>query len=170
MAIPVRSGAFCPHRIHRLMLSLFAMLTHCFARETNVLSMSGSTLERDFILYEIILTINTRFWGGLWGARKGVIHNIQALLDQWPHKSSYGDDQKFLSSVVYPMIKHSALVHSDFIYYEDEDPRPIAVKRYGDSWLGFPPARGAITAKRLDDFRMLKNSPIRCLPAPSVAS
>ncbi len=56
--------------------------------------------------------------GGMWGAKRGVIDNIEELIRfhvgnfplGWPH----GMDQTFLRNVIYPMIKDNCLVHDEF--------------------------------------------------------
>jgi hypothetical protein len=48
--------------------------------------------------------------GGMWGG-KCSIPEMQELIDAWPHKIEYGDDQRFLAEKIWPLIKDRTLVH-----------------------------------------------------------
>jgi hypothetical protein len=56
--------------------------------------------------------------GGMWGCRGGILRsdkiNILNLINNWTHFSIKGCDQDFLGQVIYPMIKDTAMEHSEF--------------------------------------------------------
>ena len=56
--------------------------------------------------------------GGMWGCRNGILRsdkiNILELIKSWTHFSIKGCDQDFLGQVIYPMIKDTAMEHSEF--------------------------------------------------------
>lgn len=55
---------------------------------------------------------------GMWGARNGILKNIQQLLDFWKTYTKRGifnaEDQDFLGQIVYPIIRDKSLEHSEF--------------------------------------------------------
>ena len=83
--------------------------------------------------------------GRLWGARGGVVREMPALIDRWSQSTDYGDDRRFLEQVIYRFVAGKALIHADFLAYLGETVVPIAIPRQDDHWLGFPPARFAIS-------------------------
>lgn len=93
--------------------------------------------------------------GGLWGARGDVVRDMPDLIDRWSGTSEYGDDIRFLEAVIYPRVQHTALIHSDYVAHPGETVYPIPVPRQDDRWLGFPPARGAISDQRVAEFRWI---------------
>jgi len=52
--------------------------------------------------------------GGMWGARNGVVANIEGMMNEFHGADSYGVDQNFLAEHIYPRVKGSALVHDDY--------------------------------------------------------
>ena len=53
--------------------------------------------------------------GGLWGCVRGAIPNMAGLIEQWNSYDRYCCDQDFLAYVIYPLVKHDALVHDTHI-------------------------------------------------------
>ncbi len=51
--------------------------------------------------------------GGMWGSKKGVIHNIKELCDEFQLEEVKGIDQKFLAEKIFPIVKNSSLVHDE---------------------------------------------------------
>jgi len=51
--------------------------------------------------------------GGMWGVKGGVLP-LESLLTQWEFSGRRGDDQRFLSKKVWPLIKHDVLAHGNF--------------------------------------------------------
>jgi hypothetical protein len=52
--------------------------------------------------------------GGMWGARNGVLHDMNVLVSSYVSRRGRGMDQEFLASIVFPRIKHRAWVHDPF--------------------------------------------------------
>ena len=61
--------------------------------------------------------------GGLWGAKRGCLAGIQAMIEDYSKENRYGIDQDFLRDRVYPIVFDSALVHDEF-YSGNDFPRP----------------------------------------------
>ena len=76
---------------------------------------------------------NTSILGGMWGAKKPALQDINDLLD-WYYDAS-GDywqvDQKFLHNQVWPRISYSVKVHDEFF-----EKKPFPVKRNGLEFVG----------------------------------
>jgi hypothetical protein len=50
--------------------------------------------------------------GGMWGARGGGgLPSIRRLVERWSRWEAYGDDQRFLESVLWPLVSDSVFVH-----------------------------------------------------------
>jgi len=52
--------------------------------------------------------------GGMWGAKRGILSNINELIVSYPKNNRHGIDQDFLGSVIYPIVKSDSLVHDEF--------------------------------------------------------
>lgn len=56
--------------------------------------------------------------GGMWGARKGSIPEMRPLIDKHIERSKenerYGEDQNFLASSIFPLIKDDVFVHDGY--------------------------------------------------------
>lgn len=79
-----------------------------------------------------------RILAGTFGVKKGLINiNLQKECEQRSYTSTYGDDERFLEEIVYPLIKNDLLVHSDIIAYGDEPyPQPINIHNNGTNFVG----------------------------------
>ncbi len=107
--------------------------------------------------------------GGLWGVRGGVLPSISELIDAYRSvmgTDEYGDDIRFLSRTVYPLVASNALIHSDFVAFADEVVTPIVAPRLNFQWLGFPPARGEISDLRQQNFRLLADQGLQRYEIP----
>jgi len=55
---------------------------------------------------------------GMWGARNGILSNINELLSEWDkfeNKGKYqAEDQDFLGQLIYPLVKENTFEHSEF--------------------------------------------------------
>jgi hypothetical protein len=68
---------------------------------------------------------------GMWGLKKGLIgETLKKMYDEL----SEPNHQKFLSDVIYPLIKDTVLIHSDIVGFMGEkvEPMPIAMKNSKD--------------------------------------
>jgi hypothetical protein len=64
-----------------------------------------------------------RIMGGLWGIKKGLIDiNIKKETKKLLMINQYGMDMAFLNKVIYPLVKHDAIVHDSFPRFPDEEP------------------------------------------------
>jgi len=52
--------------------------------------------------------------GGLWGAKKGIIDNIDKLINKFKKGDFWQVDQNFLTQYIYPIVKDDSLVHDEF--------------------------------------------------------
>lgn len=52
--------------------------------------------------------------GGMWGAKKGIIDNIDKLIDKFTKGDFWQVDQNFLTKYIYPIVKDDSLVHDEF--------------------------------------------------------
>lgn len=104
---------------------------------------------------------------GLWGARRGVLPPMSSLINEWLRRggsnTNYGDDQRFLSRLVYPLVSNQAYIHADFVAFGEEEVHPIHAPRPHGHWLGYPPVRGELSQSRLDDFQRLSQSGLQRL-------
>lgn len=52
--------------------------------------------------------------GGMWGAKKGTLPQMKALIDNFSQKDSYGTDYEFFNNVIFQLIDDRTLVHDEF--------------------------------------------------------
>ena len=57
--------------------------------------------------------------GGMWGAKGGKIDIINLIKNYNSNPYNKFIDQEFLRDVIYPLTKHSRLVHDEYFKYED---------------------------------------------------
>lgn len=69
--------------------------------------------------------------GGMWGARNGVLRQMNDLLEMHQKMDSWQVDQLFLRDVIYPLVKDNALVHDEFFAR-----KPFPTKRIGKYFVG----------------------------------
>jgi hypothetical protein len=62
---------------------------------------------------------NLPILGGMWGARNGVVSDINKFISQYQKGDFYQVDQNFLRDVIYPIIKNNICVHDDFDIFND---------------------------------------------------
>jgi hypothetical protein len=49
--------------------------------------------------------------GGMWGAKKGILKNIDNLINSWSKTDKWQTDQSFLNTVVSPIVSNNTLTH-----------------------------------------------------------
>lgn len=59
--------------------------------------------------------------GGMWGCRKGVVANMDTLINKWNDKAAKGTDQDFLQWAVWPLVRGRSLTHDR--YYDQRADR-----------------------------------------------
>lgn len=52
--------------------------------------------------------------GGLFAAKKVVLHDIHKLIQAWEPKATYGDDMNFLHKIIFNRIIGDALIHDEY--------------------------------------------------------
>ena len=70
--------------------------------------------------------------GGMWGARKGAINNIDQLINGFEQEDAYGTDYKFFAELIFPNMQESdVMVHDEFF-----EGQPFPTKREGLQFVG----------------------------------
>ncbi len=69
--------------------------------------------------------------GGMWGARKPILQDINELMDIYDKRSFYQVDQNFLKEVVFPRVAYSVHTHDEFFAKA-----PFPTKRVGLEFVG----------------------------------
>ena len=88
---------------------------------------------------------NTYILAGMWGIKKGLLQTkVRDLFNNFKTQRVFGitkqiqivveSDQHFLAKVMYPLIKHDALVFDEYFKYPNEQPQKILVDT-----IYFPP-------------------------------
>jgi hypothetical protein len=62
---------------------------------------------------------NLPILGGMWGARNGVVSDINKFISQYQKGDFWQVDQNFLRDIIYPIIKNNSCVHDDFDAFND---------------------------------------------------
>ena len=78
----------------------------------------------------------TEILGGMWGVRNGLLKGISKMItdyDRGELDGKYQIDQNFLRHVVYPLVKHKALVHDEFF---EGKPFPVSHPRKPHYFVG----------------------------------
>lgn len=81
-----------------------------------------------------------RVMGGMWGGINKEMSDfdfhkkIKEFTEKYQSSKKRGRDQKFLAMYVYPLYKHSMIVHDDRHFFKDENPLPI--KNKSDHFIG----------------------------------
>jgi len=73
--------------------------------------------------------------GGMWGAKKGVIHDIKQKIDFFFKVNTWGVDQNFLNQMVYPQIQQDLFVHDEYFTFNN-DRRNFPISRDGSNFVG----------------------------------
>lgn len=72
-----------------------------------------------------------RVHAGMWGARGGVLPEIARLVDAWGHYERQGDNDRFMSEIIYPLMAGDYLCHDSLGHFDDATPFPV---QQGDPW------------------------------------
>ncbi|MBX7185722.1 MAG: hypothetical protein K1Y01_11315 [Vicinamibacteria bacterium] len=76
---------------------------------------------------------DTPILGGLWGAKRGAIPDMSALVGSWEKADRWGPDQDFLTAVIAPRVRGSWLEHDPYFAR-----RPFPTRRRGRQFVGQP--------------------------------
>ena len=73
----------------------------------------------------------TEILGGMWGVKSPILKNIRNMIKEYSKGNFYQVDQNFLREKVYPLVKHSAMVHDEFF-----EKKPFPMPRDGLEFVG----------------------------------
>lgn len=74
---------------------------------------------------------NAAILGGMWGAKSPVLRDLPELIRQHPREDRWQTDQDFLHDIIFPRVKHTAMVHDEFF-----EGSPFPVRRRGLEFVG----------------------------------
>jgi len=77
-----------------------------------------------------------RVQAGMWGAVGGVLPNVADLIDEWGQYDREGQNDQFMSEVVFPLMKNDYLCHDSIGHYDDATPFPPHAHLNGTSFVG----------------------------------
>ncbi len=78
-----------------------------------------------------------KIMGGMFGCiNHSEIQKYKRIYLGFKKTSQYGDDQFFLSRVIYPIIKNDVLIHSKFTYYDNEKVKEFPIERNPGEFVG----------------------------------
>jgi len=80
---------------------------------------------------------NVPILGGMWGLKQcsgNIIKNY--MLDNWPKKKNKGDDQLFLTNIIWPLVKDSCMGHDERFDYPGNKPFPKHLPNKYSSFVG----------------------------------
>jgi len=74
-------------------------------------------MESDYMIHSIQDNINhPDFMGGMWGLKKYLKIDLNALLDDWKEGNFYDSDQQFLRQKIVPLFGLNKLIHCSTIH------------------------------------------------------
>jgi hypothetical protein len=74
--------------------------------------------------------------GGMWGAKRGALPNIQAQIQEYVKGDFWQVDQNFLKDVVWPANYHKVLAHDDWRRFPIADTKPFPTPREDNDFIG----------------------------------
>ena len=74
---------------------------------------------------------NTHILGGMWGARKPILQDMDQLISSYTKGDFWQVDQNFLREVVVPRVEHTLHIHDEFFSRS-----PFPTTRHGDEFVG----------------------------------
>jgi hypothetical protein len=78
----------------------------------------------------------TRMLGGMWGGVGGILKDIEALIDGWGKYAVQGDNDRFVSEVIYPIIANDYICHDSWGHFADAKPFPSHARLEGTEYVG----------------------------------
>tara|TARA_R100000951_G_scaffold86008_3_gene73729 strand:+ start:184 stop:852 length:669 start_codon:yes stop_codon:yes gene_type:complete len=70
--------------------------------------------------------------GGMWGAKRGAIEDIERLINNFAQEDTYGTDYKFFAELIFPKLKtDDVMIHDEFF-----GGQPFPTKRDGLQFVG----------------------------------
>ncbi|MGJ8684498.1 MAG: hypothetical protein ACSHWW_07740 [Nonlabens sp.] len=78
-----------------------------------------------------------KIMGGMFGSRNSLkLRKALKVFQGFQRTANYGDDQHFLSRVIYPIIKNDVLIHSSGIKYDNEIINKIQLAKNNNNFIG----------------------------------
>jgi hypothetical protein len=109
--------------------------------------------------------------GGMFGVRGKALSALSSLLQSALTRrrlSAYGDDQAFLNEEFYPQLRHTALVHTNFVRYFFEHARPLRNITANEGFIG---AYANLSAEEQEVFlTMREKATPQTFPPPNWAN
>lgn len=69
--------------------------------------------------------------GGMWGVKRGVLPEMNKLIEEWQAKNEYGNDYLFFAKVISPIIRNNVMIHDEFF-----QKIPFPTSRSGLQYVG----------------------------------
>jgi hypothetical protein len=77
-----------------------------------------------------------RMMGGMWGGRGGAIPDIEQRVDAWGCYQRWGDSDRFMSEIIWPLVAARALCHDSNDHFGDARPFPPHPPLVGTCYVG----------------------------------
>lgn len=77
-----------------------------------------------------------RILAGMWGATGNKLPHIRQMTDSWGHYSQHGENDRFMSEVVYPLLNDDYVCHDSCGHFSDAIPFPPHEPMIGTSFIG----------------------------------
>jgi len=75
--------------------------------------------DKDFHIMRDHPYHNALILGGMWGARNGILKDINSIINQYNKGNFWQVDQNFLREKIYPIIKDNSFIHDEFMKFEN---------------------------------------------------
>lgn len=94
--------------------------------------------DKDFHIMRDHPYHNVPVLGGMWGCRNGLMRkiNLTEKIKQWGKYERKGIDQEFLGQVIYPLVKKTAIEHSEFGLNYGGETKPFPIERKDYEFVG----------------------------------
>lgn len=74
--------------------------------------------------------------GGMWGSRKGALPRMHEMIADYTYVDTWGCDQNFLATKIYPLVRDRALEHSELGITFGGSIQPFPTKRIDGEFVG----------------------------------
>jgi hypothetical protein len=78
----------------------------------------------------------TRALAGMWGGVGGALPEIEALVDRWGRFEEWGQNDQFVSDILFPLMQHDCVCHDGAGYFDDGRPFPAHAPLSGTRYVG----------------------------------
>ena len=77
-----------------------------------------------------------RILAGMWGATGNKLPHIRRMTDTWGQYSERGENDRFMSDIIFPLISDDSICHDDHGHFPDAIPFPPHEPMTGTSFVG----------------------------------